>query len=1009
MSKKEAEKDGNPDYQIGGFGEEISKDTSLGEDSEFIELDYETAAVFKRLANDIYESTEAGIREPLQNSITAVKRAVNERGLGQGDGVIKIEARDGERVKLSLRDNGIGIKRSVLKQVLTVIGRSQNRDDGELSGKYGMGFLACYKLVGVRGGFLMYSNARETDKNPIKGIWKPGGFEMDTGGELPPKMGDDDYGTLFEFTLKESVDIDQVREWVSKHAEWSTVPILYTEYDDDGKEVFNEDYGDKSLEDHYEDSKSVLIDNEYFTAVASPNAEGRTLLINSPITRNGSSSVGYLNWHFDIRLKNENGIVVEGPNEGLQPTNGKRYREMSDERKEKYVPESDLTSDDITLPEPTGTRDSLGSDKEFWNYVSNSLAEKYKQKIQDIMDDMESKEDYLELTSDEKLILDDTISRSSLIHKTNQKTKDAFNNEFGVDLDNELIKVLRTSRKQVRFVEEGSDARKASRKRSSATTKCRALEVRHKVEGDVYMAVTLNQDKMDAVWDDSSENAVVRVSSSKDYPSLESLFGWKMLKDVKRMMDQMSLSDSIAQRLQSGSKGKSTSSSRKRNSQKDVEDRHLTIHQKGFNRSGLEVDEIEDYYEGTNKHLVLFPSNTDKKLSNHKGLESVHVGLANCIVKVSDHLDDYDNVHEVDEWYSRIQDKKFKTSEGEFTASDIKDRDNVIFHVLGEDMVDVFRDDTVVDEMETITRQSATHNSSYGLSLGSFDDEDPIYVPVTPSELDQVRVLFSSSDEDVVTLTGDIQTTAIGGSVSPVDSDVYWYAWALLPRWRDTREIDMLSEKDWRLQPDWIWLINQVAQSDYEMKSITGLDIEPPCEVLEFHTSEGHMNLRRMISEHQSLVLHILPLETVDAFRTDGVDKDTLEYVVQNAEKQDTFDSDDLTDKDYFNADNVVYVPVTESEAEDIENVLNNPEGNQYTLRNSHESSCIISVEGEKRVRSVNFEHFYIDSDTAAYAYSRLPDSISDATIPIENHGVLSDLSDGGLEFIETMASVDDS
>lgn len=1008
MSEKKPENDGNPDYQIGGFGEEISKDTSLGEDSEFIEIDYETAAVFKRLANDIYESTEAGIREPLQNSITAVKRAVGECGVKDDNGVIKIDAREGERVKLSLRDNGIGIKRSVLNQVLTVIGRSQNRDDGELSGKYGMGFLACYKLVGVRGGFLMHSNSRETEEEPIKGIWKPGGFEVDTGDELPSKM-EDEYGTLFEFTLKQGVDVKQVREWVSKHSEWSTVPIIYTEYDEDGKEVFNEDYGNKSLTDHYSDSKSVVVDNEYFTAVSSPHSESRTLLINSPITRNGSTSVQYLGWEFDIRLKNENGVVVDGPNEGLQPADDKRYDEMGDERREKYVPKSDLTSEDVTLPEPTGTRDSLESDGDFWDYVSSALAEKYKSEIREIMDNLESKEDYLSLTSNEKLILDDTISRSSLIHKTNQKTKDAFQSNFSIDVEDELIKVLRASRKKVWFVEEGSDARKASRKQSSATTKCRALEVHHRVENDVYMAVSLNQNKMDAVWDDSSKNAVVRVNSSKDYPSLESLFGWNMLKDVKRMMDNLSLSDSIVDRLQSGSKGKSTSSTRERNSEKNIEDRHLTVHQKGFNRSGIEVGEIQDCYEGTDKHLILFPSNTDKNLSNHKELESAHVGIANCIVKVSDHLEDYDNVHDIDDWYSRIEDKKFKTNKGEMSVSEIKSQGDIIFHVLGDDVVDVFRDDTVIEEMETITRESASHNSSYGLSLSNFDDEDPIYVPVTPSELDQVRVLFSGCDVDSITLTGDMNTGSIGSSISPVESDIYWYSWALLPRWRDTREIETLSEEDWMLDPDWIWLINQVAESDYEIKSITGVDIEPPCEVLQFYTSEGNINLRSVIGEYQSVVLHILPLDTVDAFRTDGVDTDTLEYVVDNARQQDSFDSDNLTDKDYFNSEESIYIPVTESEAKDIGNVLDNPEGDQYTLRDSYESSCVVCVGGEKRVRGVGFKRFSIDSDTVAYAHSRLPESVSDATIPIDNHEVLPDLSDGGLEFIETMAGVEGS
>jgi hypothetical protein len=1007
MSEKSARGNSDPDYQIGGFGEEITKDTSLGEESEFIEFDYETAAVFKRLADDIYESTEAGVREPLQNSITAVKRAVREAELNSKDGVIKIEVRDGEQVKMSLRDNGIGIKKSVLKEVLAVIGRSQNRDEGDLSGKYGMGFLACYKLVGVRGGFLMHTNSRETKEDPIKGIWKPGGFEIDTENKLPDQLSDDDYGTLFEFTLKQNVEIEQVRSWVKKHSEWSTVPIIYSEYDEDGKEVHNDEYGDKNLKEHYNNKKSLVIDNEYFTAVCSPKAKGNTLLINSPISRNGVNSVSKLRWKFDIRLKNENGVIIQGENEGLQPISVERYDSMDKKRKSKYIPKTELSDNEVCLPMPTGTRDTLESKKEFWEYLVEKFTEKYYDQLRSIVEQINDKSDYTDLTQHKQIILDDGLDRLSLLKKTNKQTKDKFEKEFGVDIDDSLINVLRISKKEVRLVQEGANSKKASRKNSSAVNKCSALYAEQNTDGDVFMAASLNQVKMDAVWDDKKENNVIQVHSAKDYDKFEDVFGWKKLKNVKKMLDELEVSDDIIEDLQGDRNSKTTSSSKKRNSERNLEERHLTVHQEGLNQSGLKVKEIKEKYNDGDKYLVLFPTSTEKKLSEHKNLESVNVGIANCIVKVSEYLEECSNVYTIDEWYDRIQNKDFKTNKGLMTIEEAKKDNNLILHLLGDDVIDMFRKDDIISEMETITRDSASHNSSYSARLSNFKSDNTAYIPVTPSELDQIRVCIDSKEDGVATLSGDINVYgSIGVSASPVDSDIYWYAWACLPRWRDTKEIDILSKKDWNLNPDWIWMIEKIASSDHDIKSITGLDIMPPEEIISFHTSNGYMSLRKIINRYDSAVLHILPMETVDAFRSEDVSQDTLDYITSNARSSGSFGSGELLEKDYFNKEDCVYVPVTKSECKEVEKILDNPVNKEYTLGESRKSCSIVRVQGEVRFRESNFAKFNIESDTVAYAYSRLPSKISDAAIPIKDHNSIDELSDGGLEFIETMAGI---
>lgn len=78
-------------YQVGAHS--INKETSLNK-SETIEFDFENSAIFKRLADDIYESPEAGIREPLQNSLTAIQKAVNNGYIESNEGVVTFKVYD---------------------------------------------------------------------------------------------------------------------------------------------------------------------------------------------------------------------------------------------------------------------------------------------------------------------------------------------------------------------------------------------------------------------------------------------------------------------------------------------------------------------------------------------------------------------------------------------------------------------------------------------------------------------------------------------------------------------------------------------------------------------------------------------------------------------------------------------------------------------------------------------------------------------------------------------------
>lgn len=998
------EKDEDIEYQIGA--NDIDKKTSLGDESELIEFNYESAAIFKRIADDIYKSKEAGIREPLQNGITAVKRAINSGYIDKNDGVIKIEVTDGEKVHLNLIDNGIGISKNVLKNVLSVIGRSQNRDQGNLSGKYGMGFLACYKLVGTDGGFIMHTNSRETDNDPIKGIWKPSCFEMDNGNKLPDRLDNDEYGTRFEFKVNAS--LENIRRWVKKHSKWATIPIIYEEYDKNGEIVYDEEYGMKSLKD--EAQMSVCVENEYFNVVCSPNAEERSILLNSPINTDRNLYIRSIGWKYDIRFKNENGVIAKGPNKGLQPVKKSEYKGMSDSRKKEYIPNEDLSSEDISLPQPTGTRDNLESNIEFWDYVEQEITEKYNSKVQKICENVDDIKSYKRLSEGNQILLNHIIKSKNLVQDTNKKTKKNFKNEFNVDVTDKFINIIRTSQEKVWFVQRGADATKASRKTSSVTDRIEAIKCDKKSsdDGSVYMAVSLNQDKMDAIWEDNNDNIIVRIPSSDLYDEFEKHFGWSRLRYITKNISKLDISKKTKEKLKNDKKGTNASTNKTKNSNRELEKRNLTVHSQTTN-TGFTVEEIQERYEKRDEYLVLFPSNEERNLSDHKFLTSEHVSIANCIVKVYDYLKDIDNIYSISEWIDKFKDKKLDTSNGKLSVNKLKDLDKeVLFHIVDRSVVDAFRDDTVMEEMKTVVNENNNH-CSYRTEIDSIDMDNMIYIPVTLRDLNEIRIYFGSNNSSIFTLCNSVRDQYIGTVCNQVSkTNVYWYAWARLPRWRNTKEIECLDENDKQtLNPDWIWLIDNIANSNYELKSISGMNILPPETYIEYQTSHGTYNIKEILSKFDSVVLHITEPKTVDAFRQDSVINNTLEYIMENAKKHRS--GDYITDNEFVNENNTVYIPMIESQYNTLLNVIEQPDGDHlYTLPNSEKSAYICALTGEKYSSSIDSSHQYnINSDTAAYISARLGRDISDIAIPYDNHDELSSLSEGGLELIETINTCD--
>lgn len=648
------------DYQLGSH--ELDTSGSIVDDDEVIEFDFESGAVFRRLADDIYESPEAGIREPLTNAITTVRRVFDDIS----DGVIKITVQDGDQVMIRLRDNGEGISKGVLNEVLTVIGRSNARDDGELSGQYGMGFLASYKLVGLDGGFLMCTNPRDTDDGPYSGLFKPGTFEPDRNNSLPQLLEEDEYGTAFEYYVRDDISISDVRGWVEKHARWSPVPIIYQELDEDGSVNYNEDFSAPELNDAYSDSPSLHVENDYYEAATSPESKNDIILITSPVSMSGTRSLRRnIPWQVDLRLKYENGVVFKGPNKGSVPVREQEYNNMDESRKSSYIPESELEPEDMTLPEPTGTRERMRGHRDFLRHVNSQLKTKYLNQVERTLNtfnpDNSSLQDLDEMGRHVLLRIFSEFEDNEDYTINDIKSKLSSSYDYATD-DEDLLEFIRTMTSTIPVLSErGTHTRKYPRRPA------------HKLqegEEDIYMCVSQNSWKSEAVKESDLPTHVVKVESASDYEPFQKHLGWDKLKSIKKSNAEsvLNLEEGEVENLRD----------RESTTADDVRNREVTMHFESGGRSTIkrEASEVIDYYNGSRGRsrlgdvLVLFPRQQDENISDHYELADNRCCVATCGGKLADHLtDNSENIVTYDDYSDWVLSVNITTSDGTETVS----------------------------------------------------------------------------------------------------------------------------------------------------------------------------------------------------------------------------------------------------------------------------------------------------------------------------------------------------
>jgi len=340
-------------------------------------------AALKHMADGLYQSEEATLREFIANAETAARRV--ERGEAKivpnvYEPVVEITF-DRAKNLLIVQDNGIGIASATGIKVLRKIGVTTTRGTGTQSGKFGMGLASFLKLIGSQNSMIMKTRSRITGENYAAYV-NLGGFDPIKGG-MPAET----YGTRFEMVPKSGINSEDIRSYVEKYSENLRIPVHYEEIDEKGKQVFDEDWQRSSFEAGYSEEKvSVSYRKEgLITAATSPDAEGDTLLVSMPIERNDGSAAGSDSFEcpykFDVRIEDESGAVVEcqcdgADHEGLTPVADNEYQMMDAQQQEHHMPASELTDLDMTLPEPVTSRDTLQEQPEFWEWLSRKLIEK---------------------------------------------------------------------------------------------------------------------------------------------------------------------------------------------------------------------------------------------------------------------------------------------------------------------------------------------------------------------------------------------------------------------------------------------------------------------------------------------------------------------------------------------------------------------------------------------------------------------------------------------------------
>lgn len=577
---------------------------------------------------NMYDDPAAAIRESLSNAETAcINRAeaeLRDAGVDVGADVretlerasdvcgydAQIEVtynRSPNANTLVIEDNGIGITPERY-DILRSVGYSENHNDGDRAGQFGIGYMSQFMLCGVNGFFRLKTHPYADDCNPYSTAEYLANFEYLDGQK-------DTIGTRFEFPKLDGAaqNID-IADAVSRYAEGMQVTVLYRDFDDTGNETgASDEFLPTFIEASYPDDALVItVENDFYKAVMSPSekVDGSgvtTFNVTMPIDRNAGRSYKTnptmdAKWKWDFRSKREDGPIVECESNpslvGMVPVEDTKYQMMDNTRAEGHVAMSDVPDDAIRMPKPASSRDSfMNGFDDFWNSVSLALQDEWRSIAAQRFQSIDSAADVIDC--DEKPALMRAYKEFIGYY---DDPDDSFIAEqiadtFDADVPNEACDSIRLMREDVSVVKEGH----SSPHTKGAEISTKLWKVIDNYGSNVYTAKTISKKKAEIVW--GLDAALVKVPTTELYDVFDSRFGWTPAKKLphSNLSEKLpELDDDVADKWENKTTTTSSSSSGSTRTSRDPSSKTIRLRRGTRRRSkwkDMRVHRIVDKLE----------------------------------------------------------------------------------------------------------------------------------------------------------------------------------------------------------------------------------------------------------------------------------------------------------------------------------------------------------------------------------------------------------------------------
>jgi len=341
-------------------------------------------------------------------------------------------------------------------------------------------------------------------------------------------------------------------------------------------------------------------------------------------------------------------------------------------------------------------------------------------------------------------------------------------------------------------------------------------------EGTVFMAKSLtSMKKVKLAWNLHEDNQVVVVDN---YELWEELLGWSKLKELPhgRKKIRRLYGDSLPQDVldeiapptkQSRSSDSNTSSkSRTTTSAKEAVVNVAKDSQHRM-RTKSKASKIKELFERDNhfnnvKRLVLFPSDTDKNMTDYwwvaGGLAGMggYSAIANCKQSTYDYLKDVDNIHHIDEYVEMWRDYSITTEHGSKKYRYICN-DEPVLHILKEKLYNRFITDGMLSGLSEIIADFVDDNVYKGPDI----PQESTYCILDGLDEFYLRpILRDHTKSDSIPTVHALETKASTGNgvyTDNISSTFGLYARGMLPNWDfDSKEMQKLESLSYNLKLD---------------------------------------------------------------------------------------------------------------------------------------------------------------------------------------------------------------